>query len=566
MKKTRLFGLSAIILASIFSSCDLSYFDNDIEDFTWEGGVNLPVGHATYTLSELFDELEVEELDEDTDGNFSFTYTESINGGDDSAFDVSIDDVTITSSVATPVTASDINPFTFPVTLPDPLPAALARGKSDDNQVVYDLGLTQELTGASFSNGTMVITFTSTFQAANAVLTMSIPSFTKKTDDSEYVGTVTLNGAGSQNLTINLNEYNANFTHDGTAFDATVNRVVLNMSSAFKFISGQDLTATDNISYSAVLTGASTDVVYGDFKQEPFSVDNSTIDLDFFNDFGDGITFEDASMTIAATNGFGFPIGIDVSGIAGDKGVGTTSTALTYTSMDADELAAGSDYIIFDGITTYSAGAAAVVTSTTLDKDNSNINALLSSAPTRFNLNVSGKANPVLAGTNENFYATTNDGLSVDVTVDVPLTVKFTDVTISQDDIELDLGEDIDDLNELALNVTTVNNIPLSGTINLIFKEYGTANGLTKSIPVFEAAPTDANGKSNGSTNSTNTINFSLSEMELLKQATEIGLDITFNSGTEAVKLNGSDTIKLILNAVVDVEITADDEGDEENN
>lgn len=566
MKKTRLFGLSAIILASIFSSCDLSYFDNDIEDFTWEGGVNLPVGHATYTLSELFDELEVEELDEDTDGNFSFTYTESINGGDDSAFDVSIDDVTITSSVATPVTESDISPATFPATLPDPLPGPLASGKSDNNQVVYDLGLTQELTGASFSNGTMVITFTSTFEAANAVLTMSIPSFTKKTDDSEYVGTVTLNGAGSKNLTINLNEYNANFTHDGTAFDATVNRVVLNMSSVFTFISGEDLTVADNISYSAVLSGASTDVVYGDFKQEPFSVDNNTIDLDFFNDFGEGITFEDASMTIAATNGFGFPIGIDVSGIAGDKGVGTTSTALTYTSMDADELAAGSDYIIFDGITTYSAGAAAVVTSTTLDKDNSNINALLSSAPTRFNLNVSGKANPVLAGTNENFYATTNDGLSVDVTVDVPLTVKFTDVTISQDDIELDLGEDIDDLNELALNVTTVNNIPLSGTINLIFKENGTANGLTKSIPIFKAAPTDASGRSNGSENTTNTINFTFSEMELLKQATEIGLDITFNSGTEAVKLNGSDTIKLILNAVANVEITADDEGDEENN
>lgn len=566
MKKTKLFGLSAIILASIFSSCDLSYFDNEIDEFTWEGGVNLPLGHATYTLSELFDELEVEELDEDTNGNFSFTYTESIDGGDDSAFDVSIDDVTITSSVATPVTASDISPASFPVVLPDPLPAALDGGKSDNNQVVYDLGLTQELTGASFNSGTMTISFNSTFDVA-VTLNMGIPSFTNKTDDTPYSGTVNFTGAGTKQLVINLNEYNANFTNDGNAFDTTVNRVVLNMDATFTFAPGNVLNSSDQISYSAVLTGASTDVVYGDFKQEAFSVNNSTINLDFFEDFGDGITFEEASMTIAATNGFGFPIGIDVSGIAGDKGVGTTSTALTYTSTDVDELAAGSDYIIFDGITTYSASAAAVVTSTTLDKDNSNINALLSSAPTRFNLNVSGKANPVLAGTNENFYATTNDGLSVDVTVDVPLKVKFTDVTISQDDIELDLGEDIDDLNELSLKVTTVNNIPLSGSIDLIFKENGNANGLTKSIPIFKAAPTDANGKSNESTNATNTINFTFSEMELLKQATEIGLDITFNSDTEtntdAVKLNGSDTIKLILNAVVDVEITGDDE---ENN
>ena len=63
MKKTRLFGLSAILLASIFTSCDLTYFDNEIEDFTWEGGLNAPLGHATYTLSELFEELEVSELE-----------------------------------------------------------------------------------------------------------------------------------------------------------------------------------------------------------------------------------------------------------------------------------------------------------------------------------------------------------------------------------------------------------------------------------------------------------------------------------------------------------------------
>jgi hypothetical protein len=551
MKKTRLFGLSAIILASIFSSCDLSYFDNDIEDFTWEGGVNLPVGHATYTLSELFDELEVEELDEDTDGNFSFTYTESINGGDDSAFNATVPDETIGPKTITPPIALPTDPFIIPADL----------NENVEDQLEKTFTVSKELTGAEFNDGKLIFDFDSSFESLIKI-TVSIPSLIG------FTNVVYNLPADNGTHEINLNLYDANFTHDGTDYNtAVVNNFVVDLVAEFKFKTGETVNGSDKIIYSAKIQDASTDAVYGDFKQEAFSIDNNTIDLDFFNDFGDGITFEDASMTIAATNGYGFPIGIDVSGITGDKGVGTTSTALTYTSDDDDELAAGSDYIIFNGITTYSAGAAAVVTSTTLDKDNSNINALLSSAPTRFNLNVSGKANPVLAGTNENFYATTNDGLSVDVTVDVPLTVKFADVTISQDDIELDLGEDIDDLNEIALNVTTINNIPLSGSIDLIFKENGNANGLTKSIPIFKAAPTDANGKSNGSTNATNTINFTFSEMELLKQATEIGLDITFNSDTEtntdAVKLNGSDKIKLILNAVVDVEITADDEGDE---
>ncbi|WP_152287709.1 hypothetical protein [Flavicella marina] len=563
MKKTAYLTMLLFAIATTFTSCDVSYFDSDIEDFVWDGGLKAPVGHATYTLSELFDELEVSSLDEDANGNLSFSYTESISGGNETAFDVEINDVTINSSVATPVTASDISPATFPITLPDPVPGPLAGGKAQNNQVVYDLALSQDLTGAELSSGTMTISFNSTFDAAIS-LTMDIPTFKKKTDDSPYSGTVNFTGAGTQQLVVLLNDYNADFTNDGSGFDNTVNSVVLNMSATFTFAPGNVLTASDQISYSAVLTGAGTDVVYGDFKQEAFSVDNNTIDLDFFEDFGDGgIAFENASMTISASNGFGFPIGIDVSGISGDTGAGTPATALTYTSTDADELAAGSDYMIFDGISTYTAGAASVVTTTTLDNTNSNINALLSSKPTRFNLNVAGMANPVSGGTNENFYSATNNGLSVDVTVDVPLDVKFTDVKISQDDIELDLGDDIDDLNNILLKVATINEIPLSGTINLIFKENGNLLGLTKSIPVFEAAPTDNTGKSNGSTTSSAELQFNDAEMELLKQATDVGLDITFNSGTNAVKLNGNDKIKLILSADIALEIAPDEE---ENN
>lgn len=554
MKKRFSIGLMTIILASLFTACDLSYFDNEIDTFEWNGGVKAPIGHVTYTLSEIFDELDLEELDKDTDGNLSFSYTESVSGGDESDFDVSIDNKTITSSVSTPVTPADIAPLSFPVTLPNPLPAALSGGKSSNNQVVYDLDLSQELTGASFNSGTMVITFTSTFQAANAEITMRIPSFTKKTDGSAYEGTATLNGATNVALPINLNEYDANFTHDGANYDNTINRLVLDLAVSFEFIAGQTLRATDAISYSAALTGAETAVIYGDFKQETFSVSNESINVDFFNDFGDGITFEDASMTITARNGFGFPIGVDLSGITGDTGIGTPSTVLNYTSTDSDEL-------IFNGIENYTTDATSVTTTETLDKTNSNINALLSNAPSRFNINISGKVNPVLAPSNENFYSPINDGLAVDVTIDVPLKVEFTDVKISQEDIEIDFTEDLDDLNEFSLKISTINNIPLSGEIDLIFKENGNDLGLTKSITLFKAAPIDSNGASTGSETSLSTIDFNFSEIAKLKNATEVGLDITFNSGTDAVKLNAEDSIKLIISAAVDIDFT-----EEENN
>ena len=562
MKKNTLFQASLVLLATLFVACDTSYFDNDIEDFVWNGGFQTPPGYVTYTLSELFEELEVSEIDENGEGVLSFSYTETISGGDESAFDVAIENVVIESSIPTPVTNADVTPFTLPVTLPAPLPAALDGGKNANNQTVYDLNLTQDLTGASFNSGTMVITFTSTFEAADVTLTMNIPSFTKKTDDSEYSGNITLNGDESKQLIIDLDDYNANFTHNGLGFDNTVNHVVLNMSAAFTFLPGEELKAEDMISYEAVLSNASTDVVYGDFKQEGFSVDNNTIALDFFEDFGNGgITFTNASMTIAASNGFGFPIGIDVSGIAGDTGEGTPATILSYTSSDPDELAAGSDIIIIDGIETY--GGSSVVTSTTLNKDNSNINALLSAQPTRFNLNVAGSANPVPGGVNENFYATTNDGLSVDVTVEVPLDIEFDDVVIEQDEVEFDLGEDLDLVNSIGLGLTTTNSIPLSGGISIIFLKDGIDLNITKSIGAFDAAPVDANGKSNGNSIKSSNLSFNEAEIEDLKEATHIKLAITFNSPVgKSVKLVGSDAITVKLFANAELEITGEDEDD----
>lgn len=559
MKKTTLFGLSAILIASIFTACDFSYFDNEIEDFVWDGGIKAPLGYAEYTLSELFEELEVTGLEEDSNGNLSITETKSISSNNESAFDVAIDDVDILSSISTPVSSTDIGGATFPYTLVSQIVVDILNSKEDENnQVLHDFGLDQDLTGAAFSDGTLVIVFTSTFDAT-VNLTMDIPSFTQKTGGTAYSASIELVGPTTSQLTVNLNEYNADFTQDSSN---PFNSIILNMMAGFTFAIGNELRADDKITYVATLSGAKTEVIYGDFKQEAFEVSSQTIDLNFFEDFGNGaIEFSNASLTIKATNGFGFPIGIDVSGIAGDTGSGTASTSLSYTSSEADELSAGTNIMIVDGIETYSAGATSTVSSTTLDKDNSNINTLLSSKPTRFQIDVAGTANPIAGVTNENFYTSTNNGLSVDVIIDVPLEVQFTDVKMEQEDIEFDLGEDISELKTIELKVSTTNKIPLSGTINLNFVKNGNSLGLTKSVSVFKAAPVDATGKSNGSTVSPSSLDFTADELELLKEATHIKLDITFNSPENtSVKLNGSDSIRVDLSIAADVEITSDNE------
>jgi hypothetical protein len=567
MNKKTLFGLSAIVIASIFTACDLTYFDNDIEDFVWDGGVKAPLGFATYTLSELFDELQVENILEESNGNLYVEYSKTISEGNTDAFDVQIPNETIgPKSIPTPITASQFTAIGgSPYTIPSGSPFITDVPVGD--QIQKTLTISQNLTAATFSNGNLILNFDSSFDSSIEV-TVTIPSLLNKTDDSEFSQIYSL-PIDNGDHTINLSSYKADFTNDGTASDETVNNFVVNIDAIFKFREGNQLDQSDEINYSATLADATTEVVYGDFLQEDFETEttDNIIDLDFFDDFGTGaITFTDASLTIAATSGYGFPIGIDLSGIEGDNGDGSP-IKLSYDGTTADEIALGNDTFIINALPTYSLTGALATPEITLDKTNSNINELLSSKPTTFSLGVSGSVNPIDLSplANTNFYGTVNTALSLDIAVKVPLNIKFEGVTIEQDEVEFDLGQDIDEINNIGLGLTTVNTIPLSGSISIIFLKDGIDLNITKTIAGFDAAPVDDNGSSNGTATKTSDLDFTTEELQELKEATHIKLTITFNSPPEedSVNLIGSNSIKAILTADAEVEISTADEDNE---
>ncbi|MEI6865440.1 hypothetical protein [Flavicella sp.] len=543
MIKNTPFSLLTIVVASTFSACDLSYFENDIDGLSANDiSIIAPLGEATYRLSELFIELGSNNFGENDKEKLSFFYTESLTGGNNDAFDVAINNVTISSTVATPITDTDILPATFPYTISGGVPAAI-QGRTQNNQVVYNLELNQELTGASLSAGTMVITFTSTFDAT-VTLQMEIPSFSSKDNSTAYSGSITLDGTESKDLLINLNEYNADFSHNGVSFNSTYNNIVLNMDISFTFAEGNKLRADDQVSYDAKLINTNTDVIYGDFKDEVFEISGQTMSLDAFETFGDGdIDFSNATMTLTATNDYGFPIGLDLSNIIAIGNDGT-EVKLTNTIIDDVNL---ENYIIINGRSSFNDSEK--VTSITLDESNSNFSDLLKSKPSEIILEVSGKANPIDKIPNNNFYVSGNNGLHIE------LKVSFDNVKFNAKDIEFNLGDDLDYFNEIELKALTVNNIPLSGTINLNFVKNGIDLNLTKSIDAFDAAQVDALGNSTGSIITHSILYFSTDEIERLKEATDIQMDITFNSHEgNSVILKGADTIQVILSVDVSID------------
>ncbi|WP_139958513.1 hypothetical protein [Flavicella sediminum] len=559
MKKNILYHALAC-LTLFATSCDVSYLDKDIDDITWDGSVRIPAGTLTYTVSELFQELGSDEFDSASTEELSFSYTESFSNatGSNTTFDVP--SKTISSSVSTPVTAADLASIgeTFPYTITEqiatpggPMDNPLIGTQSDSDQVVYDLALDQDITGASFDGGTMSIDFESTFDA-EVTLTIEIPSFTKKSDDAIYSKTVVFSGAGTETVVITLNEYNANFTHNGTDFEeGIVNKVVMNLDAEFEFSAGNTLNEADKISYEAVLADIGTEVIYGDFKQEEFSLSSQSISLSFFDNFGEGdVSFTSPKMKLTATSKYGFPLGIDLSEIVA-TGNGNT------TNLEYDGDSGIANMLIIDEVANF--GDADKVTNRTLNTTNSNIRDLLEAKPTEIALNISGIANPINGSPNTNFYAKST--VATDKDINVNLTISFDDVTFNKD-IDFDNGDDLDDFTDIKLSIGVENKIPLKGSIVLDFKNSSNQITHTESITAFNAANVNQTGSSDGVAVVSNfDIELSSSEIDAIKdsETIEVRLTLDLPSGEDSVTLHGSDELKLFIGAVVDAEITSDD-------
>ncbi len=552
MKKMTKFCLAiSILMLSI--SCDVSYLDKEIEDVTWNGDVKIPAGFINYNLSEIFDDLGSSNLSPSSTEEFSFSYTETFSGENNDSFNVVIDDTAIENSIESPITADDLAPIgaSFPYTITDEIapgiPNPLIGNYNRSNQKIHDLDLPQELTEVEFNGGLMSITFASTVDA-NINLTVTIPSFTKKSDQTIYTETVSINGRTTETVSIDLSDYNADLTNDGTGTGKTVNKVVIDVDASFTFMAGNEVDANDAITYKALLTNATYDVIYGDFKQESFNVSSNTIDLgDFFDNFNEGdISFNNVEMVINVTNDYGFPISMDLSSV---KAVNANSSVnLDYTGTSSLP-----NTIIIDGVANF--GDDEKVTNTVLNDDNSNISSLLESKPTSLEFDISGMANPIDDGNpNKNFYAAVNNGFNAEVAI------TFDKVSLDKE-IEFNGAEDLENFEYLKLLVNVENKTPLTGDVVLEFKNSSNQIVHTESINAFQAANVNQAGESDGvAVLSEFQIELDQNEINQIIDATLVNVRVTLQlpTGRDSVMIKGSDELSVAVGLEARANVTSD--------
>lgn len=534
-----------ILITHLFSSCDISYLDKEIEDPTLEGSIKMPIGFINYSLSEVFDKLGSDGLSPTSTEEFSFNYTKTITGENNIAFNVEVAGFTADGTITNPIddatlaTFGEVSPYTITPEILPGVPNPVIDIFTLQSQVIYDLDLSQEITDIAFKGGNLdIISTTGLNNQTKTTITVTIPSLKKKSDGSVYEGTWEINNNIVETISIPLNDYNADLTDDGTGTGNTINKMVVNVEASITYAAGDIIRTEDTIDYEVQFSDISYDVIEGDFKQEPFSLSSQTIDLGEFSDnFSDGnVTFDNTQMTINISNDYGFPIGIDLSSV---EAIGTNSPVnLTYTPADPSW---PNNIIIIDGVPNF--GADAVVSNITLDNDNSNIGSLLESKPTSIKFDLSGISNPIDDGiTNTNFYASSNNGFEAEVSIG------FDKVNLNKE-IDFNRDEDFEELQKIKIVTSVENKIPLTGDLILEFKNSADEIIHTESFNAFNAANIDpSSGQSDGVAVLSNfEINLDKNEINSLINTEKINIKVTLQlpNGESSVTVKGSDELNV---------------------
>ncbi len=252
--------------------------------------------------------------------------------------------------------------------------------------------------------------------------------------------------------------YTLTFNNSGTTLP-TINKV-FNITSTFDAITPSSL--------------------FGYFGQREFLMPNDSINIGVFNNFSNGsIYFDDPKVTITLTNSFGMPLDAQIKTFSS---VQNNGTVIPVTGPYPSPMI---DYPLTFGQTS--------TTSFTFDKNNSNIQQIINSAPNNFIYNISAATNSPLPTYN---FMSDSSVFKADLKLELPLKGYAVGFTI-QDTIDFALSK-IEQLSSASFRLNISNGFPVSAYAQIYFVDdnYNIIDSLlsTSQNRLFEAAEVDNNG------------------------------------------------------------------------
>lgn len=288
--------------------------------------------------------------------------------------------------------------------------------------------------------------------------------------------------------------------------------------------------------------------VIGYFGQKSIDVapDNLDLGIDFFDNIDGGLRLTNPQINLVLENSIGVPADFQVQ--------------LTGISPDADEQV---QLDIDETIDTPSLQNPYKNQTITIDKNNyPKVVDFIALPPDKINYQASANINKDGKTGTPNFVSDTSR-IKVGLDVRMPLEIQ-TDHLSVRDTIDLDIGDELDDVQNATLYITTINGFPCDAELTIVMYEEATNQSIDEiTTDTFLQSAQVSNGKviDGGETKVTTEVVFNESNIDNLKQCDKLIIKAslnTANNGTESVTLYTYYTLDVKIGLVAGFNISLD--------
>ncbi|MGL1887559.1 MAG: hypothetical protein OCD76_13670 [Reichenbachiella sp.] len=467
--------LTSLFLAILVAlgSCNIGDIDSNIEVPNLTGDWIAPIGEATYTVAELLQDLESEDLDIDTTqaGLLSIIYRDTTSF-DDIDQVIEIGDVVNEGSVASPIDIPTVPPelagdttFTQPLSFEYPI----------DND--------EELDSILYSTGNITITYRSTFDVP-MTFELKMDDITHRDTNvaMEFTDDVSPNGSGNQ--TLSLENYRTIATLDTVT---NINIFTGTFEGTLTLEEGDVVSSDDVFEFEISITDIDFETIYGYFGKKELELEQQTIQFDFFDEIDGNITLNSPEIRLIIDNGFGLTMGIDLSGISA---VNTDGDSLSLSGEITDDLA----FVNAPDINSVGDSRASVVT---INSDNSNLRELFQLNPNTFYIDLGAQTNfsdieSIIPYEDRNFVGDSSIATSI-IEVEIPLDLSLTDFT-NEFDFSIEEVE-FEEADTIGIRLKSLNRIPINGTFDMQFLDADSVETFTiTDVQAFSSPEVPSNG------------------------------------------------------------------------
>ena len=515
-------------IALITYSCNLEYFDNaELDEFTFSPTLAIAVGEITYTVSDLFEQLNDPSVAivPNSENVVTLLYVEQLSSQDASEF-LTIQNQGFTGSVNAGINS----------------PNSPASTIINVNEIfTYDLTLEsgQAFDSIFFAGGNFEIDIISDIQS-EVSFTLTINSLINIGTGLPLVASGTVSPSNTTfNVSNALLDYKGIFIDDGLG-GISSNKVLIDVEYAIAIEIGDNLNSTDALDFEVNFNNPEFQQIFGFIGEDQLDLSSQTIDLEFFNSFDEGvIRFADPKFTFSFDNKFGFPIGIDFQNVSATDAGGAT-LALTGSVTESVQ--------IISAPTIEQLGES-VSSEVTLEVSNSNIDDLMSSKPISMTFDVVAETNPVSGPVQYNHLGA-DSFLDVDIEVEIPLHIGLDNLT-AEESMDFSNIENLDQVENIILRMIVDNGIPMSGDVEVIFMNGNNPVYTITDRSLFDGAPVGGDGRVTTSVETIVDIVIDRAGVEAISEANQVLLRATLST----IGVSTGENVKLFADYEMDIKM-----------